>query len=47
MKGSPNQALQATPVSAGLEVLSRRPGVPELDLKSRRRRVLHSGAQTT
>ena len=27
----PNQALQATPVGAGLEVLSHRPGVPELD----------------
>ncbi len=27
---SPNQALQATPVSAGLVALSRRPGVPEL-----------------
>ena len=26
-----NKALQATPVGAGLEVLSRRPGVPELD----------------
>ena len=26
----PNHALQATPVGAGLEVLSRRPGVPEL-----------------
>jgi hypothetical protein len=25
-----NLALQATPVGAGLEVLSRRPGVPEL-----------------
>ena len=27
----PNQSLQATPVSAGLVALSRRPGVPELD----------------
>ena len=27
----PNQALQATPVSTGLVVLSRRPSVPELD----------------
>ncbi len=26
----PNQSLQATPVGAGLEVLSHRPGVPEL-----------------
>ncbi len=26
----PNQSLQATPVGAGLEALSRRPGVPEL-----------------
>jgi hypothetical protein len=26
-----NQALHATPVSAGLVALSRRPGVPELD----------------
>ena len=26
----PNKALQATPVGAGLEVLSRRSGVPEL-----------------
>ena len=28
--GIPNQSLQATPVGAGLEVLSHRPGVPEL-----------------
>lgn len=27
----PNQALQATPVGADLEALSRRSGVPELD----------------
>ena len=27
----PNQSLQATPVGAGLEAVSRRPGVPELD----------------
>ena len=26
----PNNALQATPVSAGLDALARRPGVPEL-----------------
>ena len=28
--GIPNQSLQATPVGAGVEVLRRRPGVPEL-----------------